>query len=83
MFYPHAHPTLVRSDWHFLFDKKMFMLIPEDSDLKMLEEATITNALVGRSQTNVKKVCPLHRVTWCPRSPIDVFLIVIQMWHYL
>jgi len=39
------------------------MLIPELSDLKMLEEATITKALAGRSRTNVTKVCPLHRVT--------------------
>jgi len=54
------------------------MLIPELSDLKMLEEATITNALAGRSQTNVKKVCPLHRVTWRFTFPIDAFLIVIQ-----
>jgi len=55
------------------------MLIPELLVLKMLEEAMITNALAGHSQTNVKKVCPLHRVTWCPRSPIDTFFIVIQM----
>jgi len=75
MFYPHAHPTLVRSDWHFLFDKKKFMLIPEDSDLKKLEKATITNALAGRSQINVNKACPLHRVTWRLRSPIDAFFL--------
>jgi len=54
------------------------MLIPELSVLKRLKKVTITNALKGRSQTNMKKVCPLHRVTWRLRSPIDAFLIVIQ-----
>jgi len=54
------------------------MLIPELSDLKRLQKATITKAIAGRSQTNVNKVCPLHRVTWRLCSPIDAFLIVIR-----
>jgi len=57
--------------------------MPELSDLKRLQKATITKALAGRSQTNVNKVRPLHRVTWRLRSPIDAFLIVIQTWYHL
>ena len=33
------------------------MLIPELSDLQQLEDATVTKALAGRSQTNVNRVC--------------------------
>ena len=54
------------------------MLIPEISDLKRLQKATIKKALAGRSQTNVNKVPSLYRVTWRLCSPIDAFLIVIQ-----
>ncbi|KAL4063575.1 hypothetical protein V8B97DRAFT_1518617 [Scleroderma yunnanense] len=46
----------LRSDWHFLFDQGKFMLIPELSDLRQLEDVTITKALAGRSQTNVNKL---------------------------
>jgi len=50
------------------------MLIPELSDLEKLKKVTITDALAGRSQTNVNQVCPLHRVTWRLCSPIDAFV---------
>ena len=33
------------------------MLIPELSDLQRLKDATITKALAGPSQNNVKKAC--------------------------
>ena len=54
------------------------MLIPELSDLQQLEDATVTKALAGRSQTNVTKVCLCTGLHGGYRSPIDAFVIVIQ-----